>query len=121
VVHAGAQLRSADREARRAKLEALYNDFITEAARIFVDALSRQTEDPTKMVTLYALASRMRLVSARAVTDAAIRIEDNILETYLGPNRTLHEARDLVCEGGMKNLLIEFGEACRDDLAGHAR
>ena len=30
-----AQLRNAHREAERAKLEALYNDFITEAARLF--------------------------------------------------------------------------------------
>jgi hypothetical protein len=116
-----AQLRSADREARRAKLEALYNDYITEAARRYVDALTHQTEDPTNMVPLYALGSRMRLASARAVIDAAVRIDETILETYLGPNRALHEVRDLIREGGMKTLLIEFSEACREDLAGRAQ
>jgi hypothetical protein len=116
-----AQLQSADRQARRAKLEALYNEYIAEAARLYADALTHQTDDPSKMVPLYALGSRMRLVSARAVTDAAIRIDDHIIETYLGPNRTLQESRDLIREGGIKTLLIAFSEACREDLAGRAQ
>ena len=84
-----AQLRNAGREARMAKLEAIYNEYISLAASLYVDALTHQTEDPSKMVPLYALGSRMRLVSARTVIDAAIRIDDNILATYMGPNRTL--------------------------------
>jgi hypothetical protein len=116
-----AQLQSADRQARRAKLEALYNEYISLAAGLYVDALTHQTEDPSKMVPLYALGSRMRLVSARAVTDAALQIDDNILETYMAPNRTLQEVRNLVREGEIKTLLIAFSEACREDLAGRAR
>ena len=111
-----AQIQSADRQARRAKLEALYNEYISVAAGLYVDALTHQTEDPWKIVPLYALGSRMRLVSARAVTDAAIRIDDHIVETYPGPNRTLQESRDLMREGGIKTLLIAFSEACRADL-----
>jgi hypothetical protein len=116
-----AQLRNADREARRAKLEALYNDYLSEVARRYVDALTHQTEDPASMVPLYVLGSRMRLASARAVIDAALRIEDTILETYLAPNLALHEVRDLAREGAMKTLLVAFSEACREDLAGLAR
>ncbi len=115
-----AQLHNSDRQAQRAKLEALYNEFINEAARLFADALTRQVDDPTQMVTLYAVLGRMRLVAARPVIDAAMRIEDTILQTYLGPNRTLHEVRSVVREGGMKSLLADFSEACRDDLAGRA-
>ena len=115
-----AQLRNAHREAERAKLEVLYNDFITEAARLFGDSLTHQTDDITNMIRLYALIGRMRLVSARAVIDAAVRVEDNILETYLGPNRSLHELRDFAHKGGM-NFLTEFSEACREDLAVRVR
>jgi hypothetical protein len=115
-----AQLQSAGRDARMAKLEALYNDYITEVARRYVDALTHQTEDPANMVQLYVLGSRMRLASARAVIDAALRIEDNILETYMGPNRTLQEVRDLVREGDIKTLMIAFSEACRADLESRA-
>jgi hypothetical protein len=115
-----AQLRTAHREAERAKLEALYNDFITEAVRLFGDSLSHETEDINNMVRLYALVGRMRLVSARAVIVAAERIEANILENYLGPNRTLHELREVVRKDGM-NFLTEFSEACREDLAARVR
>ena len=112
-----AQLRNADREARRAKLEALYNDYLSEVARRYVDALTHQTEDPANMVPLYVLGSRMRLVSARPVIDAALRIEDRILETYMGPNRTIQEVRDLARDSEIKTLLVAFSEACRQDLA----
>ena len=116
-----AQLRNADREARRAKLEALYNDYLSEVARRYVDALTHQTEDPANMVPLYVLGSRMRLVSARPVIDAALRIEDTILETYMGPNRTIQEVRDLARDSEIKTLLVAFSEACRQDLAGLGR
>jgi hypothetical protein len=113
-----AQLQSTDRQAQRAKLEALYNEYISVAAGLYVDALTHQTDDPSKMVPLYALGSRMRLVSARAVADAAQRIDDNILETYMGPNLTLQEVRAILREGEIKTLLAAFSDACREDLAG---
>ena len=111
------QLRAADRQARRAKLESLYNDYITEAVRQYGDALTHQTEDPTIMLPLYALGSRMRLVAARRVIDAAARMDEAILQTYLGPNRSLLEMKELARKGEMNILLTEFSEACRDDLA----
>ena len=116
-----AQIRNAGREARTAKLEALYNEFISLAAALYADALTHQTDELSKLVPLYALGGRMRLISPRAVTDAAIRIDDAILQTYLAPNRSLDEARQLIREGEFKTLLVAFSEACRVDLAGRDR
>ncbi len=116
-----AQLQDAGRQAQRAKLVALYNEFISLTATLYVDALTHQTEDPSKMVPLYALGSRMRLVSARAVTEAAERIDDNILTTYLAPNRTLQEVRDMARQSEIKTLMAAFSDACREDLAGQAQ
>jgi hypothetical protein len=113
------QLRHARREAERTKLEALYRDFIAEAARLFGDALTHQTDDISNMVRLYALVGDMHVVSAREVIVAGQRVVDTILDTYLGPNRTLHELRDYARKGGM-SVLTEFGEACRNDLAARA-
>ncbi len=113
------QLLNAHSEAERAKLEALYSDFIAEAARLFGDALSHQTDDPAAMVRLYAMVGRMRLVSDRTVIDAAVRVEDTLIQTYLGPNRTLRETMEYAHKGGM-NFLTEFGEAARKDLAARA-
>ena len=72
------------------------------------------------MIRLYALVGRIRLVSARAVVVAAVRVEDSILENYVGPNRALHELQDFARKGGM-NFLTEFSEACREDLAARVR
>ena len=110
------QLLSAHREADRAKLEALYSDFLAEAARLFGDALTHQTDDPAALVRLYAMVGRMRMISDRAVVDAAVRVEDKLAETYLAPNRTLRETMEYAHKGGM-DFLTEFGEAARNDLA----
>ena len=110
------QLRHSFRQAEQAKLEALYNDFISEATRLLGDALTHQKDDIADMVGLYALVGRMRLMSPRPVVAAAEQIIESIIATYLAPNRSLHEMIDYVKEGHM-NILLEFTEACRQDLA----
>lgn len=114
-----AQLRHAHREAEKAKLEALYSDFIKEAARLYGDALTRTTGEIVGLMQLFAMVGHMRLVSDRAVVAAAVRVEDAIIETYLGPNRTLNEIIDFAHKGG-RDFLTEFGEASRKDLAARA-
>jgi len=110
------QLRYNYHEAIRAKREALYADFISEASSRYGDALGHQKDDLAELVKLYSLIGRMRLVSSRAVVVAAEQALDLIIETYLGPNRTLHEVLDDAKQSKM-NFLVEFGEACRADLA----
>ena len=114
-----AQLLSAQREAEKAKLEALYSDFIAEAARLLGEALTHQTDDVAPLMRIYSMVGRMRLISDRAVVDAAVRVENTLIETYLGPNRTLRETMEFAHKGGM-NFLTEFGEAARKDLAARA-
>ena len=110
------QLRHSFRQAEQAKLEAIYNEFISEAARLLGDALTHQKDDIADMVGLYALVGRMRLMSPRPVVTAAEQVIENIIETYLAPNRSLHEMIHYVKEGRM-DILLEFTEACRQDLA----
>jgi hypothetical protein len=113
------QLRHAHREAEKAKLEALYGDFIAEATRLFGEAMTQQAGNITEMIGLYAMVGRMRLISARPVIDAAVRVEDTIIEIYHGPNRSLDEILDFAHQGGL-DILTEYSEACRKDLAVHA-
>ena len=110
------QLRFAHQEAIKAKREELYVEFVDEAARLYGDALGHQKDDAADLCKLFALLGRIRLVSPRPVVTAAERTFDTIIETYLLPNRTMHEVLDDVHQGGF-NFLIEFGEACRQDLA----
>ena len=96
------QFRQAQRDAERAKAETLYSDFIAEASRLLGDALSHQKDDVLAMVGLYAMVGRMRLVSPRTVVAAAEKVIEHIIETYLAPNRTLHEMRTYLEEGRME-------------------
>ena len=81
------QLRHAHREAERAELKTLYQDFITEASRLFVEAMRAKTDDIddiSGLVGLHAMIGRMRLVSDQPVIDAAMQTEEAIVETYWG-------------------------------------
>ena len=113
------QLRHAHREAERAELKTLYEDFIASASRLYIEALTNKIDDIndiTGLVGLYAMDGRMRLVSDQTVIDAARRAEDTIIETYLGPDQTVRELMDYARQGKM-SFLVEFSEACRKGLA----
>lgn len=112
-----AQLRFTHYEANKAKREALYSEFVAEASRLYGDALGHHKDDVADLVKLYSLIGRMTLASSRTVVTKAERTLDAIIETYLGPNRTLHELLD-DAKLEKLNFLVAFGEACRRDLAG---
>ena len=77
----------------------------------------RTTSPPSWDCTPWSAASR--LVSPREVVTAADEVIHVIIETYLGPNRALHEMLAYAQQGNM-NVLVVFGEACRSDLAKRA-
>ena len=116
------QLRHAHREAERTELKTLYEDFIASASRLFIEALTNKTDDIndiTGLVGLYAVVGRLHSVSDQTVIDAARRAEDTIIETYLGPDQTVHELMEYGRQGKM-SFLVEFSEACRNDLTARA-
>ena len=117
------QLRHAHREAERAELKTLYQDFITEASRLFVEAMRAKTDDIddiSGLVGLHAMVGRMRLVSDQPVINAAMQAEEVIVETYLGPDRSIRDLMDYARHQGQTNFKVEFSEACRRDLAARA-
>ena len=105
------QLRFTHHAAIKAKREALHAEFVDEASRLYGDAFGHQKDDVADLAKLFALLGRVRLASPRAVVTAAERTFDTIIETYPGPNRTMHEVLDDVKKSGF-SFLIEFGEAC---------
>ena len=116
------QLRHAHREAEGAELKTLYDDFITKASLLFIEALTNKTDnidDVTGLVGLYAMIGRMRLVSDPSVIDAAMLAVATIIETYLGPDYAVRELMDHARQGKM-SFLVEFSAACRRDLAARA-
>lgn len=97
------------------KREKLFNEFVTEASRIYSDALGHQKEEIADLVKLYSLIGRMKLICSRQLTEAAERTVVSIVETYLAPNRTLVELRELARAGGF-DVLNGFDMAGRAEL-----
>jgi hypothetical protein len=93
--------------------EALYKSFIEEASRLYADALVNDKSEISKLVDLYALIARMKILSSDAVIEAAEKAGHLILETYLSPNRTFVDLPDLINE---MDPLRDFSEACRREL-----
>jgi hypothetical protein len=97
------------------KREELYRVFIEEASRLHADSLVHETLDVSQLVKLYSMISLMRVFSAPKIIQDADKVIRMIVNTYLGPNKTLPELQDMVNSGAV-DLLRDFGEACREEL-----
>jgi len=94
--------------------EQLYSDFISESAKVMVDAAGHTFQDPGKLIPTYALLSRIRLSSPSKVVESAERIITRILDTYSQPNLTPAEIGSKVGNGD--DPLRDFSQICRCDL-----
>jgi len=93
----------------------LYRDFIDEASKCYIDALLHNEADISSLVGLYANLSRMRVSSSKPVVQCAEDIARKILDTYLEPDKSFVELRDMAINGSI-DLLHEFSNACRDEF-----
>jgi|SRR5271157_1224527 len=102
----------------KTRLQTLYADFIDEASKGYADALMTQltgAAEGAKLVKIYALESRIRILSSPKVTATAEHTTRIIEETYLAPNRTINEVREMIRGNGFDPLRA-FSEACREEL-----
>ncbi|TKC87818.1 hypothetical protein FAZ69_16215 [Trinickia terrae] len=99
----------------RARRQELYKDFIEEASACYVHALQHGEPDLHSLASLYAKINRMRVQSSRQVVEEADRIGRAIVDTYLSPDRTFVELREMLADGSI-DILIEFGSMCRAEL-----
>ena len=95
--------------------EELYKGFIEEASRLYVDSLVHDSPDVSQLVRLYAMISRMRVLSSTKTVENADKVARMIVNTYLAPNKTLPELRDMVNSGAL-DPLRDFSEASRAEL-----
>jgi len=98
--------------------EDLYKDFIDEASRSYADAFEHDIAeaDVSKLVRLYALVSRMRVLSSQGVIEQADRVMGDIIETYLAPNKTIREVVADRLKTDRLEPLRNFSNACRDEF-----
>jgi len=100
-------------EARRR--ESLYGEFISECAKLAVDALAHSLEKPETLLPAYALLNRIRLCASPAVLAEAERVLRRVTEQYFAKNLPVEQIRHLaLSEDG--DPLEAFGQACRAEL-----
>ena len=94
--------------------ESLYSDFISESARLIVDALEHNSSEPQKLIPVYGLLSRIRLSSSSRVLETAEEVVKTILTSYRMPNLTPEqiESRALSTEDPLR----QFSDTCRIEL-----
>lgn len=109
------QARAQRRAHELVKREELYGQFIDEASKLFAEALQHQIDEASALVGLYALIGRIRLRASPQVTEHAEQIAELIVATYLAPNKTFRELRDLL-HSEAKDPFHAFSEACHKEL-----
>jgi hypothetical protein len=96
--------------------EDLYKDFIVAASQAYGNAIVSNEPQIQELVALYAMISRMRVLSRPQTVERADRIMRAIIDTYFSPNRTMLELHDLIKNGTGLDLLKDFSEAAREEL-----
>ena len=99
----------------KGRRQELYKVFIEDASRLYGEALMTDKAEISNLVGLYAMVSRMRILSASPVADAADDVVRLIIQTYFEPNKTLYDVREITKSGHIDPLRT-FSEVCRDDL-----
>jgi hypothetical protein len=89
-VQFSAQQRASD----LSKREELYKSFIEEASKWYADAFEHDKAEVSNLVNLYALVSRMRVLSSPAIVEHADKVVRVIIETYLAPKDLSRRQRD---------------------------
>jgi hypothetical protein len=93
----------------------LYKDFIVAASKAYGEALVVSEPKIEELISLYAMISRMRVISSSNIVASA---EQVLLETtgaYFEPNRTVPELRELIRTGTGVDPLKDFAEAVRQE------
>jgi hypothetical protein len=96
-----------------ANREQLYSEFLKEVASLYKDSLNRTLNDipqQASTIVMYSLFGRIRMISSEAVSNAAEKVAEDILEAYRRPPMTFRELQHF---WGPTDPWHEFTKACR--------
>ena len=96
--------------------QTLYGEFITEASRLVVDAVSHSLETTEKLVNLYGILGRIRLISSEDVLTEAENCCRRIVDLYARPNITVEQVRAAL-DSDELDPLKPFSATCRAELS----
>jgi hypothetical protein len=115
-----AQMNAERTESSKSRRQKLYKAFIDNASKIYGDALIHDNLELSGLIELYAILSRMRVLSSAAVIESADRVVRVITETYSQPNKSTMEIEEMIEKGNI-DLLKDFSEACRQEFESNLR
>ena len=95
--------------------EALYGDFISECAKLAVDALAHSLDKPETLLPAYALLNRIRLCASPAVLAEAENVLRHVTKQYFATNLPVEQIQQLALSKD-SDPLEAFGQACRAEL-----
>src|SRR6266404_4170842 len=110
-----AQARAQWRMQDKLHRQELYREFIERASRCYIDALQHDKTDMPALVELYVRVGRIRILSSPRTIESVERVARTIIDTYLEPNKTFLELREMANRGSI-DLLRDFSETCRAEL-----
>ena len=99
----------------KTRRQELYQEFIEEASKLYVDALTHDQAAIPPLVGLYASVNKMRVVSRLGVAERADELVRMIVDAYFLPNKTLPELRAMIKSGAL-DFMRDFSQACREEL-----
>ena len=94
----------------------LFKDFIVAASKAYGDAMLSNEPQMQDLVALYAMISRMRVLSSARTVACAQKVVEATVDTYFAPNKTIRELRELIKSGTGIDPLKDFSEAAREEL-----
>jgi hypothetical protein len=94
----------------------LYKDFIVAASKAYGDAMLSNEPQMQDLVALYAMISRMRVLSRARTVACAQKVVEATVETYFAQNKTIQELHELIKSQAGIDPLKDFSEAAREEL-----
>jgi hypothetical protein len=111
------QARSGQLAREMSRRDDLYKDFIAAASKAYGHALVSNEPQVQELVALYAMISRMRVMSLPRTVACAEKVMRVTTDTYFAPNKTIHELYDELTKSATAiDPLKDFSEAARDEL-----
>src|SRR5260370_7197715 len=74
----------------------IYKDFIVAASKAYGDAMLSNEPQMQDLVALYAMISRMRVLSSARTVACAQKVVEATVDTYFAPNKTIPQLPALI-------------------------
>ena len=115
-----AQMKADGIASSKSRRQKLYRVFIESASKAYGDALVHDDLELSGLIELYAMLSRMRILSSDAVIESADRVVRAITDTYSLPKMSSIEIEEMI-RNEKVDLLRDFSETCRQEFETNLR